>query len=188
MAACSVVPGRGPYQAAPRPLLPRALKMRAIPIAGLLALALLACPAPTQARPLNADEMRSVELAHDYWGRGPACDKITYEVLPRERLDIPGVDGLAGECRIQLADDLARFAGFHYLCATVAHEWGHLLGHHHDTIPGYFPPCHREANRRVYRAARATYWKRRARCAKRRGAARRSCVRAARREFRLSRY
>lgn len=140
----------------------------------LLICVALAAPAAAQARPFNTDEMRAVELAHDFWGRGPTCPQgITLEVVDPSAIPANLV-GYATPCRIQLTS--RGIKGFLAMCAIVGHEWGHLLGHGHSQTVGtvmygsgsYSPSeqCQREDLRRA-----------RARCRKlRRKSKRRKCV------------
>lgn len=116
----------------------------------LAILVLLVLAPAAQARPFDRDEMRAVELAHDYWGRGPTCPNgIAYEVVP----SLGGFEGFAMPCRIRMATDGERFL---LMCGIVAHEWGHLLGYGHLSEPGHVmspitspsPQCQREDTRR----------------------------------------
>lgn len=145
----------------------------------LLLLVALLFPVGAEARPFNATEMRAVELAHDYWGKGPACEQIQYDALPPS---VIGASGDAAQCLggrtayLAIRDDLP----FITACSTITHEWGHLLlGYHHFGPAGSImsekpmPPalCIREDDRMTFRELK--------RKCKRKGRTR--CIRRARR-------
>lgn len=142
----------------------------------LVFLCLLAAPVGAEARPFTSSEMRMVELAHDHWGKGPACERITYRVE-----DLGDRLGRAWPCNLRIAERLPWVQA----CTTVAHEWGHLLQgarpFHTDTLgdlmsesPDTTNECARADERRHFRTLRK-------RCVRKPTSTRKRCVRRARR-------
>lgn len=111
------------------------------------------------AKPVNP-LTAAAAVGRDYWGAVPCGGQV--KVLARQRLapglapdsdawvtfDTPlGANNLAApastytNCTIAFARwrwprAASMRADWDILCATMTHELGHLLGHHHDTTPG----------------------------------------------------
>jgi hypothetical protein len=106
-----------------------------------IALFSLGAPLPAQAsRPFNEIEESAVQVALEYWGKGPSCvGGFGRFLVTNEEMDSsPGVAGrqLGGYaawdpgaptgCRIVLAQRAKR-DGYAAFCTIVTHEIGHLI-------------------------------------------------------------
>lgn len=95
--------------------------------------AVLVLAVPAGAAPFGPAEEAAWAEAEAYWGVAPAlCTTITKEVVPPGSLGVD-VQGRATQptypqpCGVWIVEGLGEA-----LCGTVAHEFGHLLGHGHE--------------------------------------------------------
>ncbi len=109
-------------------------------------LCLLACPAAADASPDPSRDplvRRWITVAQAYWGASPAClggvDVVVGNWGPQ---DDTWAFAARGGCWIVLRPTVYPMpAGSDptwwrtAMCSTIAHEWGHILGHGHSTDP-----------------------------------------------------
>jgi hypothetical protein len=133
---------------------------RPLILAALAALAALAVPGVAQAAvPRATDRADAKRFARDYWedrGYYAPCSGVRVRVTHLGRNTMGGV-ARRGACTIWLNRDVdwthrGKRAAWWQVCATVIHEYGHVVGKRHSRNPNSIMAASVEAN--TY----ATWW------------------------------
>ena len=149
---------------------------------GLIAAVILAVfPATAIGRPFGPVEEAAYQDAASYWGHTPElCTSVAKEVVAPGTLG-PGVSGRATQpeglpvpCGLWVVEGLGEF-----LCSTMRHEYGHLLGYgHEDAELQAVGPCDQQPALVVARRQAWAEWREsRAECREARGPYRKKCWR-----------